>query len=328
MAFIKILFESIKKRKISAKQFERIDYMAPKITLDQWRALVAVVESGGYAQAAAALNRTQSTVSYAVHKIEELLGIQLFEIKGRKAVLTAAGEVLYRRAGLLLERAGSLERGARSLAAGWEPEIRVAIEIVFPTWVLLRAFERFANEHPEIRIQLFETVLGGTYEALVDRRVDFAITASVPPGLAGTPIMPIRLIAAAHPSHSLHKLGRSLTLDDLRDHRQLVVRDSAIRLEPESRGWLGAEQRWTVSHKATQIAAACMGLGFAWFPEGSVSREVEAGQLARLPMAEGGERFGQLYLVFSEAESKGKAAGRLAEILLQDTAEFRSRLDL
>ena len=295
-----------------------------RITLDQWRALVAVVDAGGYARAAEALNRTQSTVSYAVHRIEALLDVELFKIEGRKAILTPAGEVLYRRARLLLERAEKLERGAKSLAAGWEPEVLIAVEIVFPTWVLLRAFERFANERPEIRIQLFETVLGGTHEALLDRRVHLAVTASVPQGFAGTPILPIRLIAAAHPEHPLHKMGRSLALDDLRDHRQLVVRDSAIRLEPESRGWLGAEQRWTVSHKATQIAAACMGLGFAWFPEDSVSRELDAGQLARLPMAEGGERFGQLYLVYSEAESKGKAATRLAEILEEITKEFRA----
>jgi hypothetical protein len=38
----------------------------PKITLDQWSALVAVVEAGGYAQASARLHRTQSTVTYTI----------------------------------------------------------------------------------------------------------------------------------------------------------------------------------------------------------------------------------------------------------------------
>jgi len=36
----------------------------PRITLDQWAALVAVVESGGHAQASRKLHRTQSTVTY------------------------------------------------------------------------------------------------------------------------------------------------------------------------------------------------------------------------------------------------------------------------
>src|SRR6185503_13610146 len=74
----------------------------PRITLEQWRALQAVVESGGYAQAAEALHKSQSTLTYAVQKIERLLGLKIFEIQGRKAVLTKPGEVLYRRAKTLI----------------------------------------------------------------------------------------------------------------------------------------------------------------------------------------------------------------------------------
>ncbi|HEY9546808.1 MAG TPA: LysR family transcriptional regulator, partial [Solimonas sp.] len=108
----------------------------PKISLEQWRALTAVVEVGGYAQAAEALNKTQSTITYAVQKIESLLGLKIFEIQGRKAQLTREGEVLYQRAQTLLSEAAALERGAGSLAAGWEAEIKLAAEIVFPTWLL------------------------------------------------------------------------------------------------------------------------------------------------------------------------------------------------
>src|SRR3546814_13102862 len=74
----------------------------PKISLEQWRALTAVVEVGGYAQAAEALNKTQSTITYAVQKIESLLGLKIFEIQGSKAQLTREGEVLYQRAKTLL----------------------------------------------------------------------------------------------------------------------------------------------------------------------------------------------------------------------------------
>ena len=294
---------------------------APRISLEQWRALVAVVEAGGYAQAAGQIHKTQSTVSYAVQKIEQRLDVKLFEIRGRKAVLTPAGQVLYRRAQLLLERAASLERGAHSFAAGWEPEVRIAVEILFPTWLLLRSLERFASERPEIRVQLHETVLGGTDEALQERRVDFAVTPFIAQGFVGTPLMRLRAIAAAHPDHPLHHLGRAATLDDLREHRQLVIRDSAVHRTRESGAWLGAEQRWTVSHKATQIAAACMGLGFAWFAEETIRRELEAGELKPLPMQEGGERFGHLYLVFADPDNPGKAATRLAEILREDVAK-------
>src|SRR3984957_16803994 len=117
----------------------------PRISLEQWRSLLAVVDAGGYAQAATVLHKSQSAVTYAVHKMESLLGGKIFEVIGRKAHLTATGQVLYRRAKALLEEAGALETAAGSLAAGWEPELKLAVEVVFPTWLLLECFSRFAR---------------------------------------------------------------------------------------------------------------------------------------------------------------------------------------
>src|SRR6266478_6052232 len=56
--------------------------ITPKITLDQWRALLAVVDAGGYAQAAENLHKSQSAVTYAVQKLESLLGVKVFEVIG------------------------------------------------------------------------------------------------------------------------------------------------------------------------------------------------------------------------------------------------------
>ena len=85
---------------------------AQQISLDQWHALVAVVEAGGYAQAADRLFKSQSSVTYAVQKIEAQLGVKVFEIRGRKAVLTSTGQMLYRRARALVNEAAELERAA------------------------------------------------------------------------------------------------------------------------------------------------------------------------------------------------------------------------
>jgi DNA-binding transcriptional LysR family regulator len=287
--------------------------------LDQWRAFLAVVDAGGYAQAAAALPKSQSTVTYAVKKIEALLGVKVFEIKGRKAVLTEAGQVLHRRARTVVEEAAALERGAGAMAADWKPELRLAVEVLFPTWLLLRCLEAFAKERPETRIELYETVLGGTDEALAGGQVDIAITSQLPEGFLGDPLMPVRVIAAAHPDHPLHRLGRELTYRDLRRHRHLVIRDSGIhRARPGA--WVGAEQRWTVSHKATSIRAASMGLGFAWYPEDSIRSELESGVLKPLPLREGGERWGELYLVFADPDYASRDERRLAEIIREAVA--------
>lgn len=285
-----------------------------RISLDQWQALVAVVEAGGYAPAATRLNKTQSTVSYAVARIENLLDVKLFEIQGRKAVLTPAGQVLYRRGLALVDEAGRVERAAISLARGWEAELRIAVETIFPTWLLLRCMEQFSSDHPDIRIELYESVLDGTNELLLEGRVDLAVTSSIPPGFLGDPLMRIRAIAVAAPSHPLHQLGREITTDDLRAHRHLVIRDSGTQRVRDAM-WQGANQRWTVSHKATSIRAACMGLGFAWYGEEIIREELDAGELKPLPLVEGAERGGMLYLIHADAEAKAPGAQLFSKLL-------------
>jgi DNA-binding transcriptional LysR family regulator len=290
----------------------------PRISLEHWRSLLAVVDAGGYAQAAEVLHKSQSAVTYAVQKMEALLGVKIFEVVGRKARLTSTGEVLYRRAKALLDEAGALEGAAGTLAAGWEPELRLSVEIIFPTWLLLQCFARFAEERPETRIELYESVLSGTEEALLQRKVDLAIGSQIPPGFIGDQLMRLRFIALAHPDHPLHRLGRELTLQDLRKHRHLIIRDTGS--QRRSGSWLGAEQSWTVTQKATSIHAAVMGLGFAWFPEETVRGELERGELKPLPLREGGERWGELYLVFADRDYAGPGARRLAQIIHEHVA--------
>jgi DNA-binding transcriptional LysR family regulator len=288
-----------------------------KVSLDQWATLVSVVESGGYGKAAERLHKSQSTLTYAIQKLEEMVGVKAFEIRGRKAALTPAGEVLYRRGKSLVEEAARLERAAGELAQGWEPEIRLAVEIIFPTWLLLRCLERFASERPETRIELLETVLGGNEEALVQGKVHFVIGPVVPAGFIGDVLMPVRFLCMAAPDHPLHRLGRPATLDDLRQHRHLAIRDSGE--QRTARGaWLN-ENRWTVSGKATSVRAAVMGLGYAWYPEDSVREELERGTLKPLPLLEGGERAATLHLVYADRDTAGPGTRRLAQIIREET---------
>jgi DNA-binding transcriptional LysR family regulator len=295
----------------------------PRITLDQWDVLVSVVESGGYAKAAERLHKSQSTLTYAIKKLESLLGVKVFELKGRKAVLTPTGELLYRRARTLLENTARLEKAAGELAKGWEPEIRIAVDILFPTWLLLQCFGEFCGERPDTHLELYETVLGGTEEALAARRVEFAIATRVPQGFAGDILMPVRTVCMAAPSHPLHRLGRELTLEDLRRHRHIVIRDSGEQ-RVRSAGWLN-ELRLTVSNKATAIHAVATGMGYAWYPEDSVRGELERGALKPLPLREGAEKAGTLYLVFADREAAGPGALRLAEIIRQGVARECAR---
>jgi DNA-binding transcriptional LysR family regulator len=193
------------------------------------------------------------------------------------------------------------------------------VEILFPTWLLLQSLDRFGTESPQTRIEVIESVLGGTGEALLQGQADLAISPQIPPGFLGDPLMRLRGVPVAHRDHPLHQLKRKLTLRDLRAHRHIVVRDSGSR---RSTGTLSVEvdKRWTVSNMTTSIQAVRMGYGFAWFPEEKIRDDLAAGTLKPLPLREGGERFADLYLILADRDAAGPGTLRLAEIIREATA--------
>ena len=290
--------------------------MSPHITLEQWRSLIEVVDAGGYAQAAEKLCKSQSAVSYAVQKIESLLGVKAFEIQGRKAILTPTGQMLYRRALALMNEANDLERAAHKLSAGWEAVITIAAEILFPSDQLLACLQRFGQESPGTRVELIESVLGGTSDALLSGNVDLAISPQLPPGFLGNVLMRIRLLAVAHADHPLHHQGRELSYRDLRAYRHVVIRDSGTKRDQRA-VTVEVDQRWTVSQVATSIQAVCMGYGFAWLPEEHISKELQTGILKPLPLKEGYTREVPLYLILANPDFAGPGVRRLADILTE-----------
>jgi DNA-binding transcriptional LysR family regulator len=292
-----------------------------RTTLEQWRMLQAVVRHGGFAQAAEAIHKSQSTINHAVHKLQDQLGLPLLEVVGRKARLTEAGALMLRRAEQLLAQAGQLEEIAAGLAQGTEPEIRIAIDEVYPYEYLAGCLHELAREYPNTRVQLMETVLSGGPELLVAGAVDLLIAGSVPQGFLGDPVMTAQFVAVAHPDHPLHRLDRAVTLADLAIHRQIVVRDSALGRRIDS-GWLGAEQRWTVSHVSTSVDMVRRGMGFAWLPASRVLPLIARGELAELPLDRGARRSQVLYLTYAERDRAGPATCRLAALLQEASLAY------
>lgn len=286
----------------------------PYITLEQWQSLIAVVDAGGYARAAEKLCKSQSAITYAVKKIESLLGIKAFEIQGRKAILTSTGQMLYRRALALIDEANDLERATHRLSAGWEPVIHIAVEVLFPSPLLLNCLERFGQESPHTRIELIESVLGGTSDALMKGEVDLAISPQLPPGFLGDLLTRIKLVAVAHADHPLHQLNRQLSYLDLEAYRHIVVRDSGSKRDQRA-VTVEVNQRWTVGHVATSIQAVTKGYGFAWLPEQHIGEELRTGILKPLPLREGGMREIPLYLIIASPDFAGSGVRRLNEII-------------
>ncbi|WP_207062555.1 LysR family transcriptional regulator [Motiliproteus sp. SC1-56] len=283
-----------------------------RVTLEQWRILQAVVDHGGYAQAAEALHRSPSSLNHAVHKLQQQLGVSLVQVQGRRTRLTPAGEVMLRRSRQLTDEALQLETLAENLQMGWEPELSLAVESLFPRPCLFRALEAFYPDSRGTRVRIQETVLTGTSEAIVDGRVDLAICGTPPKGFLGEGLGSVRLLPVAHPEHPLNRPGERRP-QELAAELQLVIRDSG-RQPQEHQGWLKAEQRWTLDSFDAALELLQAGLGFCWLPAHLAQPALENGSLRTIPLNSGRERRVALHLVVPRPDRLGPC-GR--ELLMQ-----------
>lgn len=289
---------------------------APRVTLEQWRTLQAVVDHGGFAQAAEALHRSQSSISYTVAKMQEQLGVPLLEIEGRKAVLTEAGTALLRRSRQLVSQACQLEMLAWNMDQGWEAEVHLVVDASYPTDLLARALQAFMPLSQGCRVQLREEVLSGVEECLLNGTADLAISGLGTPGFLPQQLNSVEFMAVAHPDHALHQLHRQLSHSDLENHLQVVIRDSGRR-QPRDTGWLGAEQRWTVASLATATRLVSRGLGFAWLPTHEIRHLLGDNSLKALPLQQGARRSHQLFLYSNKEKPLGPAAKILADLIIE-----------
>ena len=291
--------------------------MTPKITLEQWQTFRCVVDEGSFARAAEALNKSQSSISYAIGQLNAQLPQPVLRIEGRRSVLTEAGKVLYRHAEQLLKQASDAEAVARSLAMGFESEVTIAIDSLQDVGALASSFARFSDQFPHTRVRVLETTLSGTTEALHERKADLVITPEVPVGYSGQSLRGATLIPVAAPNHTLCFSRSDVSETELRSHRQLVLRDSGSRRNVDA-GWLQAEKRWTVSHFATSIKLLKSGLAFAFVPKEWIEDELKTGCLIPIPLSVSMDRHVPLYLLLAATHAAGPATLGLADIMIAE----------
>lgn len=298
----------------------------PRTTLEQWAVLASVVDHGGFAQAAEALSRSQSAVSYAVARLQEALDVPLLVLEGRKAVLTPHGETLLARARGMIQELQSLERLSRSLKQGWEPVLTLVVDASFPRRRLLDIVNELQHLCPNTQMQLSDAILSGAEDAIVNGSADIVVTHVVPPGFLGDRLMDVMFVAVAAPTHPLVRTDAPISTKDLVPHVQCVVRDSGTR-NPREDGWLGASTRCTVSNVDASLALVQAGLAYAWLPEHLVEAPLRQGALRMLPLVTGGTRSFPLSLVLVRPDCAGPAARAALECFQRHAPARRINTD-
>lgn len=286
----------------------------PRVTLEQWRVFQAIIEQGGYAQAAAYLHRSQSAVSYSMSRLQEQLGIALLKIEGRKALLTEQGQILLQRSRKLIDEAGEIENFAHHLSQGREAEIKFVVDAAFPNDLLMSALAQFATQSQGTRVQLSEVILSGATDALVNDEAELVIGIETPANFLSDPLIEIELIAVARSDHPLLQLKREITSADLAQHTHVVIRDSGQH-EKMDVGWLSSQDRWTVSSIESALSAIEHGLGYGWIPSNRLVEALGDGNLKPLLLEQGSNYKAFLFMSFGHPQNIGPATRELAGII-------------
>ena len=138
-----------------------------------------VVDTGSFSAAATALNRSQSTISYAMARLRDAIGVDLLRLEGRRAVLTPEGASLLADITPLIEDFRRVERRGAAALRGERLQIRLLFDTLFPRERLLNAIEAFAADWPHISIDLHETVRQPV-ETVTWTHYDLAILVAAP----------------------------------------------------------------------------------------------------------------------------------------------------
>lgn len=264
-----------------------------RVTLEMWRAFIAIAEQGSAAKAALQLNKSQSAVCHSIKKMESLLGQPLFVVEGRISTLTELGRELLPRAQSLHHNAIQIETLASKYQGQLMTEVSLAVDVLLPPAFTQEIFERFYEIYPAVSLRVYETALSGAGQLLEAGAVSVAIASQLPKETILEPLAEVALCCVCAPSFPL-AAATQVFQPALKDFRQVVIRDSGTR-DTDS-GWLGSHQRLTVSSLAVAVTSVKRGLGFGWLPEDAVAELLEQGDLVRVDLTHGGSRTVKLQL--------------------------------
>ncbi|MGF1688500.1 LysR family transcriptional regulator [Photobacterium japonica] len=242
--------------------------MRLRTTIDQWLTLQEIDRHGSIQAAAAHLNKSHTTLIYAVRKLEDQLGVTLLTIKGRRAVLSDDGKALVRRASTMLEQARDLELMSQQLSQGIESEITIAVDHLCDRQWLYAPLAAFLADNTTTSIQIMETSLSSTTDAVMSGKADIAIINLPITNFPAEAIGVVSLIPVVAQHHPLAQKP-DLQISDLTSETQIVIRDLGVAPKQATRdvGWLKSQQRITVDNFDHAWQAVKAGLGFCRLPQ-------------------------------------------------------------
>jgi len=268
------------------------------LTLDQFLVFASVAEDGSFSATARRTNRAQSAVTYAIQKLEEQIGLPLFDRSGYRPVLTEAGAALLPRAIRIIREVEAFSDQARGITQGLEPELTLVVDAMFPMPRIVDSLRVFRERYPTVPTRIYVASLGATVNLVLNGTctLGVALTFAVQDAdLQARPIETVRMVAVAAPCHPLSALRRPISTDELQQHVQLVLTDHSGHTDKRDHGVL-SRRNWRLGDLGAKHAMLLGGLGWGGMPLHMVQADLDAGRLCRIEPEEWGKAAGGVEL--------------------------------
>ncbi|MFB9242123.1 LysR family transcriptional regulator [Massilia antarctica] len=255
--------------------------MLDGMSMDQLRTFIAAADEGSFSAAGRKLRRAQSVVSTTLANLELQVGFALFERTGRYPRLTEAGRAMLELARTAAHGMDEFKAKARSLAEGLEPELAVAVDVMYPIANLTAAVQAFHAAFPSTPLRLYVEALGAVLQPLLDGNCRVAVIGSlpeIPAGCASEFLLSVAAVTVVAPTHPLAALQSMVPRSAAAEHIQLVLTDRSSLTAGRNFGVVSARV-WRLADLGAKHAFLRAGLGWGHMPLHMVEADIRSGAL-------------------------------------------------
>ena len=255
--------------------------MLDAVTLDQLRTFIAAAEQGSFSAAGRKLRRAQSVVSQTLANLEGQLGVSLFDRSARYPTLTEDGRALLHSARTVADQMDSFKAQAKTLREGLEPELSLAIDVMYPMSELTQAVAKFRETFPYTPLRIFVEVLGAVIEPVLQGTCQIAIAGSLPvlpETVHGELLLDVPMITVVAPTHPLAAYKGIVPQSELQRHVQLVLTDRSTWSKGQNYG-VFSKNIWRLADMGARHAFLRAGFGFGNMPQFMVEDDIARGKL-------------------------------------------------
>lgn len=252
--------------------------------------LQVIAKTGSFSEAAKVLHRVPSAISYTAKKMEDELGVRLFNRAGSHVHLTSVAQYILNQGEWILQGLQDLQREATLLDTGVERQFSIALNYIVnpkPIPLLLKyAHEQFPATEFSVRTEVYN----GAWDALYEGRANLVIGAPQNPpredGISTEYIGEVEWVFLLAPDHPLAKVNETLNTAQLRRYPSIIVHDSSTTLQHKKTWALKGQKVFYAAHLKMAMDMISAGLGIGFVPRSVARRSLEKGKVVERTIAE------------------------------------------